>query len=183
MYDLCIKNKFPVTNPVNYRGITLLSGFCKLFNSISNNRLTEYIDELGIMGEEQTGFRHDYSTIDHVFIMKHFIDLYLNKRKRLYCAFVGYRKAFDTVNRILKWLKLLSNNIDGNIFIVIFNLYNEAKSCIMNTFTKHLSPFFPCNFGVRQGENISPLIFALFFNDLETHLSNAYGGLTYIASF
>ena len=64
---------------------------------------------------------------------------------------------------------------------MIFNLYNEAKSCIMNTFTKHLSPFFPCNIGVRQGEHFSPLMFALFFNDLETHLSNAYL-LTYISS-
>ena len=52
----------------------------------------------------------------------------------------------------------------------------------MNTFTKHLSPFFPCNIGVQQGENFSPLMFALFFNDLETHPSNAYEGLTYISS-
>ena len=118
-----------------------------------NNRLTEYIDELGIMGEEQTGFRHDYSKMNHVYYLKNVIDLYLNKRKRLYCAFVDYVKAFDTVNRTCLWLKLLSNNIDGNIFTVIFNLYNEAKSCVMNTFTKHLLPFFPCNIGVRQGEH------------------------------
>ena len=124
------KNKGPVTNPDNYRGITTLSCFCKLFNSILNNRLTECIGELGIMGEEQTGFRHDYSTMDHVFVLKNLIDLYLNKRKRLYCAFVDYRKAFDTVNRTFLWLKLLSNNIDGNIFTVIFNLYNEAKSLL-----------------------------------------------------
>ena len=157
MYDLAIFLKighYFVTNPDNYRGITLLSCFSKLFTSVLNNRLTEYIDELGLMGEEQTGFRHDYSTMDRVFVLKNLIDLYLNKRKRLYCAFVDYRKAFDTVNRTFLWLKLLSNNIDGNIFIVIFNLYNEAKSCIMNTFTKHLSPFFLCNIGVRQGENV-----------------------------
>ena len=78
------KNKGPVNDPDNYRGITLLNCFCKLFTSVLNNRLTEYIDELGIMGEEQTGFWHDYSTMDHVFIMKFFIDLYLNKRKLLY---------------------------------------------------------------------------------------------------
>ena len=84
------KNKGPVTNPDNYRGITLLSCFCKLFTSVLNNRLTEYIDELGIMGEEQTGIRHDYSTMDHVFVLKNVINLYLNKRKHLYCAFVDY---------------------------------------------------------------------------------------------
>ena len=99
------KNKGHVTNPDNYRGITLLSCFCKFFTSVFNNRLTEYIDELGIMGEEQTGFRHDYSTVDHVFVLKNVIDLYLNKRKHLYCATVDYRKAFDTVNRTFLWLK------------------------------------------------------------------------------
>ena len=84
------KNKGPVTNPDNYREITLLSCFCKLFTSVLNKRLTEYIDELGIIGEEQTGFRHDYSTMDHVFVLKNLTDLYLNKRKCLYCAFVDY---------------------------------------------------------------------------------------------
>ena len=46
---------------------------------------------------EQAGCRHDYSTMDHVFVLKNVIDLYLNKRKHLCCRFVDYRKAFDTV--------------------------------------------------------------------------------------
>ena len=37
------KNKGIVTDADNYRGITLLGCFCKLFTSVLNNRLTEYI--------------------------------------------------------------------------------------------------------------------------------------------
>ena len=50
------KNKGPVTNPDNYRGITLLSCFCKLFTFVLNNWLTEYIDKLGIMGRNKLDF-------------------------------------------------------------------------------------------------------------------------------
>ena len=61
------KNKGPVTNPEGSHCSVAFANYSPL---IFNNRLTEYIDELGIMGEEQTGFRHDYSTIDHVFVLK-----------------------------------------------------------------------------------------------------------------
>jgi hypothetical protein len=50
--------------------------------------------------------------------------------KKLYCAFIDYRKAFDSVDRILLWQKLLRTSIDGNMLIVIQNMYKNAKSCV-----------------------------------------------------
>ena len=41
----------------NYRGITLLSAFGKLFTSILNNRLYDYMAQKGILKAEQGGFR------------------------------------------------------------------------------------------------------------------------------
>ena len=38
--------------------------------------------------------------------------------------------------------------------------------------------FFTCNVGVRQGENLSPLLFAIYLNDFEEYLSRYYGGLS-----
>ncbi len=58
---------------------------------------------------------------------------------------------------------------------VIMNMYSEAKSCICNN--NELSDFFPCNIGVSQGENLSPLPFSIFLNELEQFLTTDSKGI------
>ena len=48
-------------------------------------------------------------------------------------------------------------------------MYKQIKSCI--TVNGSTSGFFNCEKGVRQGENISPLLFAIYLNDLESFMS------------
>ena len=72
----------------NYRGICLSSIFSKKFTRILNVRLEK--------SEEQAGFRRGYSTIDNAFILNSFVQKY---RRKVYVAFIDYRKAFDSVNR------------------------------------------------------------------------------------
>ena len=71
--------------------------------------------------------------------------------------------------------------ITGKLFVVIYNLYKEAKSCIKRNM--HISEFFACLIGVRQGENLSPLLFSIFLHDLKKHLSKSYGGLQNIDQY
>ena len=40
-----------------------------------------------------------------------------------------------------------------------------------------LSNFFPCHQGVRQGENLSPILFAIYLNDFQDILMQSYNGL------
>lgn len=173
------KNKGDKTCPDNYRGITLLSCFGKLFTRVLNNRLTEFITENKTIGPEQAGFKKHHSTIDQAFVLKTLIDFYLCKRKRLYCCFIDYKKAFDTVPRFELWQKVLRNGINGKIFEVIKNMYSKAKSCI--SLNGKTSALFPCNIGVRQGENLSPLLFAIYLSDLESSLANKYHGLSLLS--
>jgi hypothetical protein len=99
----------------------------KSFKNTENNRedifspcltpilLFNYLESLCLLCEEHGGFRKGYGTIDHIFNLKCLIDLYLFRRNKLYCAFIYYRKAFDSVDRILLWQKLLRTSIDGNV--------------------------------------------------------------------
>ena len=146
-------------------------------------RLSKYLDNKGIIGEEQAAFREGYSTIDHIFVLNELINLYLHKnkkQKRLYCCFIDYEKAFDTLNRTALWGKALKHDINGNIFTVIMNMYSNAKSCVKEQTMK--SGLFACNMGVRQGENLSPLLFTIYLNDFESTLNQKYSGLTEINS-
>ena len=106
--------------------------------------------------------------------------MYQSVRKRVFCAFIDYQKAFDSVDRSLLWQKLLSYNINGKLLTVIRQMYNRAKSSIKKD--NMISEYFLCNIGVRQGDTLSPLLFALFINDFNQYISTAYRGLNIVQS-
>ena len=56
-------------------------------------------------------------------------------------------------------------------------MYEGIKSCVSVNGVS--SDYFHSNIGVRQGENLSPFLFTIFLNDLETFLSEsqAYQGI------
>ena len=174
------KKKGSADDPGNYRGITILSCFGKLFTSVVNNRLIEFFDKQSVVGPEQAGFRSGYSTMDHLFTLHCIIDLFLSKKKRLYCLFVDYEKAFDYVNRAFLWQKLLKAGVKGRILEVIQYMYEKAKSCVK--VGDECSEFFQCGSGVRQGENLSPILFAIYLNDLQSYLSEKVEGLTSLSN-
>ena len=98
-----------------------------------------------------------------------FMEYFKSKKCKLYCCFIDFTKAFDNVWRAGLWRKVLSHGIQGKILNVIKNMYMEIKSCI--TLNGSTSEFFDCEKGVRQGENLSLLLFAIYMNDLENFLS------------
>ena len=170
------KNKGSFDEPGNYRGITLLSCFGKLFTSILNERLIQLLDSSSYIGPERAGFRAGFSTTDHIFTLHCIIDFFLAKKKRLYCLFLDYKKAFDLVNRASLWNKLIGAGLHGRILDLIKDMYGKAKSCVK--LGNFCSDYFHCFTGVRQGENLSPLLFALYLNDLQTYISENMDGLS-----
>lgn len=162
------KNNGDSSDPNNYRPITILSCLGKLFTALLSERLNAFLDESGILCENQAGFRKRYSTSDHIFVLHALIEIMKFDKKKLFCSFVDFSKAFDSVWRVGLWRKLIRNFIDGKFFRVIHNLYVDIKACV--SINNETSLFFPSKCGVRQGDNLSPVLFSMFLNDLEDHM-------------
>ena len=66
-----------------------------------NERLTAFINSKQIMSEAQAEFRKGYSTNDQIFTLKCIVELLLCHGRRMFCTFVDYSKAFDSINRAM----------------------------------------------------------------------------------
>ena len=58
-------------------------------------------------------------------------------------------------------MKLLGSDINGKLFRVVYDLYQNIKSCVMHSGEK--SHFLNSFCGVRQGEKLSPVLFQSVF--------------------
>ena len=98
------------------------------------------------------------------------INLFKNHKKSIFLAFIDYQKAFDTIWRAELWRKLIKEGVGGKFLNIIKDMYAKSKSCVFVNGQK--SDYFSSQAGVRQGEILSPLLFAFYINDLEEYLKS-----------
>ena len=141
-----------------------------MYTSILCNRINKYLDLLGVIAEEPNGFRSKRSCEDHIYSLTSAIKYRKSKNLDTFAAFIDMTKAFDSVNRNLLFYKLLRYNIEGKIYVAIKALYTKTSACI--NLNGHLSHWFETFIGVRQGDNLSPMLFNIFLNDLATEINS-----------
>ena len=112
------------------------------------------------LGIEQAGFRESMGCTDDTFVLHTIVSFYLAQRKRLFVTFIDNEKAFDRVDYTLLWMKLASYTINGKVLSVKKNLYEKTKAC--ENVNGSLTDVFESRLGVRQGDNLSHLLFIVF---------------------
>ncbi len=136
----------------------------KLYTTVLNNRLVNYLEENGLYAEEQNCFRQKRSCSEHIFRLSTILRNRKSQNKATFLAFLGAEKTFARIDSDLLLYKLLLNGVKGHIYESIKAIYQESI-CSINV-NNMLTEWIDTNYGVKQGDTLSPTIFGIFINDI-----------------
>ena len=152
------------TDASNYRPISLLSSFNRIFEKLLYYRMKDFIDKNKLIHSSQYGFRKAHSP-DHAIL--DIVETLQNNMDKHYFScgvFIDLKKAFDTFNH-----KILLDKLNFYGFRGIINewfqsyLTNRTQTTQIGSHvsTKLISP---C--GVPESQVLGPLLFSLYVNDI-----------------
>ena len=106
-------------NPTNYRPISLLTSFSKVFEKALYITLTEHFNTNKLLVGNQFGFRKGTATDDAIFKLTNKILNASNNKTLAGSIFCDLEKAFDSVNRDILLSKLSYRGISGKAKLLL----------------------------------------------------------------
>ena len=104
----------------------------KLYGIILENKINEWIEMEGKWDKCQEGFRRHHSTTKHLVTLRIIAEECRNNNSDIFCVFVDFRKAFNTVPRNNPWNRLEKFKVLFELRATAIRLYKKVIAKFKN---------------------------------------------------
>ena len=153
----------------NYRPVSVLTCFSKLFETLMYNRLLKFINDNKLLYKFQFGFRQGHSTVMALLTLVDHVSKALENGDYAVGIFLDFFKAFDTVDHTILLDKLDYYGIRGVAHDWLSDYLDNRVQYV--SYNGHMSEKLGVKCGVPQGSVLGPLLFLIYVNDI-AHVSS-----------
>ena len=162
----------------NYRPVAIINVVCKLFMMVLRERINGWVEESGMLGDIQGGFRMGRRTEDNLFMLERMIEMAKVRKDCLFVAFIDMEKAYDRVNRKKLFEVMRGYGVQGILVDVIERIF--SGSMVKFELESIMTAWCKSDSGVRQGCPLSPLLFNIYVRELGMKLAQCKQGFKYL---
>ena len=156
-------------NIINYRPISILPLFSKLFESFIYDEL--YTEIKYFLPDSQHGFLPKRSTVSNLAQYTYFMSQSFKFKRQTDSIYIDFAKAFDRVPHHLLLRKLKTMSVNSNLLFLIQNYLSSRQQIV--TVDNVCSNSVHVSSGVIQGSILGPLLFNAYVSDLPNCLEHA----------
>ena len=148
----------------NYRPISVLTFFAKVFEKIVYNKLLNFISDNNILYDHQYGFRKGRSTQQAIITLVDKITKSQDIGDIVITLLIDLKKAFDTIDHRILLRKLYSYGIRGSMLKWMESYLTDRSQYVVIDGKVSQTRGIKC--GVPQGSILGPLLFIISVNDI-----------------